>query len=210
MRRPGPNHKEAAPLEGLSQVQYLHARSPKEKWKCVAHAHTTGRLTALRCVRQIKHQRDRSLVLFASSTMKSFHLKQRFPNSALRSSILPISTIPPDTMSFLPSRHLRRTQQLPPTNHSGQKRDRAFARNVLRNQEKHRRAGLLRPSPTLLYLSKDLAQTSKVLAFLWRGRRTLCAAGTLKLSHATVFEQSLQMQSTSERLGIMNPTQRLE
>ena len=101
---------------------------------------------------QVQHHRDRSRVLFTRFAITSFHLEQRFPNGALRPSIGPSSGIPPNTMSFLPSRHLKRTQPLPPTNQRGQKRDGTFAREVLRNLEEHRRARLLRPSPTLINL----------------------------------------------------------
>ena len=81
----------------------------------------------------------------------SFHLEQRFARGTFCTFIAPISRISTNTAPFLPSRYTS-TQPLPPPNLGGQHRDGAFARHVLRNQDEHRRAGLLWPFPSLLHI----------------------------------------------------------
>ena len=81
----------------------------------------------------LSHQRDHSLVFNARELIKSFHIEQRFSHSALCPSISPVNSIPPNAMPFSASRYHRPRQSLPPTGQGGQKRDGAFARDVLWN-----------------------------------------------------------------------------
>ena len=70
------------------------------------------------------------------------------PHRALSSSFSPVRRIPANTDCLLPSRDLFRSRPFPPTNRGVHECDGALTRDVLRNQEEHRRARLLRPSPT--------------------------------------------------------------
>ena len=68
--------------------------------------------------------------------------------------------IPLNTMFLLSVRHLWRSQGFPPTNHRKHNRNGTLARDVLRDQEEHRCASLLRPSPTLLHLLQEFHHLS--------------------------------------------------
>ena len=55
---------------------------------------------ALESSSNIMHQCDRSWVFFGRRVSKSFHLEQRFPHSALSSSIPPVSGVPKEHDAF--------------------------------------------------------------------------------------------------------------
>ena len=84
------------------------------KSKCVVHAHTTGRRTALERLGQVKHQRDRSLVFFARAALKSFHCEPSSPHLVLCPSIAPNSRNPTQCHS----RHLNTSSARTPTTES--------------------------------------------------------------------------------------------
>ena len=100
---------------------------------------------------QVENQCYRYLVSFSCMVIESFHLQQGLPHSALRSSISSISGTPFNPIFELPFRNLWCSQGFPATNHRRHERNGTIARDVLRNQEKHSCASLLRPSPTLLH-----------------------------------------------------------
>ena len=90
----------------------------------------------------------RSLILSSCLVVESFHFHQ-CPSPS-------ISGIPSNTIFVLSFCHLRRPQSFPPTDHRRHKRNWPLTRDILRNQEEHRYAGLLRPSPTLFHLLQEL------------------------------------------------------
>ena len=95
-----------------------------------------------------------TVILRNIKMVKSFNFEQRIPSNALRTSIAPsVASHPTRGRPFL---LFYRTQPLPASNQGEQQRDGAFARDVRRNQEEHRGASLLRPSPTLFNLLKKL------------------------------------------------------
>ena len=61
-----------------------------------------------------------------------------------------------NTVLQLPLRHFWCSQGFPPTNQRWHERNRSLTCNILRSQEEHRRACLLRPSSTLLHLLQEL------------------------------------------------------
>ena len=62
---------------------------------------------------------------------------------------------PLNSILLFTCRNLWRSRGFPPTNHRRQKLNGTLGRDILRNQEEHRRARLLRPSPTLLHLLQE-------------------------------------------------------
>ena len=82
----------------------------------------------------------------------------------LCTSSAPISRIPTKHDAFLAISILQ-THGTTLTTESrwGQKRNEAFARDVLRNQEEHRPVGMLRPFPTLLHGFEELHNFSVIV-----------------------------------------------
>ena len=88
--------------------------------------------------------------------IESVHLQQ-----GLRSAPPPRSSVAShSTRCLLPFRDLWRSQSLSRTYHRRQKRNGTLARDALRNQEKHRCASLLRPSPTLSHHVQEIHHLS--------------------------------------------------
>ena len=65
---------------------------------------------AVECFGQVKHQCDRSWVLFACPVVEYDHLRQSLPHNALSSSISSVRGIPLDSILSLPFRKLWRPQ----------------------------------------------------------------------------------------------------
>ena len=109
--------------------------------RCVAQAHTTGRVTRSKA--------------FARSNTKATAPKSSFPARYLN---LSISTGIPKTVRgappFLPS--VASPHSFPPPYQRRHERSRSLTCNILRAQEKHRRTSLLRPFSTLFHLLQQL------------------------------------------------------
>ena len=86
------------------------------------------------CHCQNKHQCDRSWVFFSCMVVESVHLEQGFPHRGLCFSIPPVSCIPNNPMSLLPSRHLWRPQPFSPE--PQKKSNGPLTRGIFWNQEK--------------------------------------------------------------------------
>ena len=109
---------------------------------------------SLEDLRQVQHRSHRSPIFFRCPIFK--HLHQDFPDCLPSSSITAISSVPINTVLQQPLRRLRCSQNFLPTYQGWQKRNRPLAPNILRNEEKYRRAGLLRPLSALLHLLQEL------------------------------------------------------
>ena len=94
-----------------------------------------------------------------------------FINMSRTVCISAISDDPISSILQLPLRHLRCPQSFPPTYQRRHQRNRPLTCHLLRYQEEHRRAGLLRPFSTLLHLLPKLHFSScsfrQVLWDLW-------------------------------------------
>ena len=126
-----------------------------EKLKCVAQAqaHTTGILTCSNA----QNQGCCSLILFSRLVFEPLH-SNRISNTVrcappFRPSV---SSVPIHATFLLLLRHLRCSQGFPPTNQRRHQRNRSLTRDILRYQEEHRRASLLRPFSTWFHLFQKL------------------------------------------------------
>ena len=100
------------------------------KLKCVAQAHTTGRLTRSNAFCQVQHQCHCSQFFFPCSVFEPLHLQQNFPDCLLSSSISAISSVPINAVLLLPLRHLRCSQSFPPTYQRRHKRNRPLTCDI--------------------------------------------------------------------------------
>ena len=116
-----------------------HANLPGKSEECVVQAHTTGKPTRT----NISPNPEPVLSLLKFCLLHG-------PYNALRSSISPIRGIRLNSIVFFAISRPLPIAKLP--NQCGQKRSGTLTRDVLRNQEAHCCASLLRPSPTLLHL----------------------------------------------------------
>ena len=106
--------------------------------------------------RKVQHQGHSPSILCCCSSIKSLHFHQYFPHCTLSSSSSPVDSVPINAMLLLPLRHFWCSQGFPHTNQRRRERSRPLTRNVLKNQEEHRRARLLRPFTTLFHLLQEL------------------------------------------------------
>ena len=107
----------------------------------------------LKSLRQVQDQGHSSL----------FFCLQDFPHCALSSSVTTIRGVPLPAILLLPLCHFWRSQGFPPASQSWHERNRPFTCDILRNQEEHRRAGLLRPFFALHQLLQELHGFSSCL-----------------------------------------------
>ena len=153
---------------------------------------------------QDQYQGDRSLIFFSCLKITSVHVQHIYPHHTIRSFISSISGTPFNTMFVLPFLHLRRPQSFPPTNHRRHERNWPLTRDIFWNQEEHRCAGLLQPSPTLFHLLQIHHFSPLCLlsypAELWGGSRGIllpslpCKSSPLSLDH---FLSTFGMSSSS-------------
>ena len=120
-------------------------------------------------LRQSQDQGQGSLIVVPCYTTKSFHLQLNFTHCLLGSSISPTSSVPIHTILMLSLRHFRSTHSFPPTNQCRHERDRSLTRNILRYQEQHRCASLLRPLSTLLHLLQEHHHFSSCFSCQFQG-----------------------------------------
>ena len=102
--------------------------------KLQPEAHTTGRPT-----RSNDLAKSSTKVIapwsFSAARESSLSISSSVTHSRLCSSIQPVSSIPPNTLPFLASRHLKRPQPLPSTNQGKQKSNGLVARDVFRKKK---------------------------------------------------------------------------
>ena len=124
----------------------------------------------LESFRQVKNRCYRSWISSSCMTIASV-LSNKVSHTArsappLRSSVASHSKY--DVL--LPFSNLWLSQGFPPTNQRWHKRNGTLARDDFRNQDKHRCASLLRPSPTLFHLLQEFHHLSSCVS---RSSRTL-------------------------------------
>ena len=118
------------------------------KLKCVAQTHTTERLTRSNA---FAGSSTKATAPKTSSPARYVNLHQNFPDCLLSSSISAISGVLIHTIHLLPFRHFWCSQGFPPTNQRRHQRNRPLTRDILQDQEEHRR-----PFSTLFHLFQQL------------------------------------------------------
>ena len=89
-------------------------------------------------------QGHRSPIFFSRSVFELPHFHPHFPYCTLSYPIASIKSIPINPTPLLPLRHLKSPHSFPPKDQRWHQRDWPFTRNIFRNQEEHRRTGLMR------------------------------------------------------------------
>ena len=113
-----------------------------------------------------------------------------------------VRSAPPNTMPVLPVRHLRHTQPLQPQNQGGHKRDGAFARDVLRNQEERRRPACCGHLPQCSTFLRNITFLSPCSSWLvWRNFSVETCRGSLVLPRTSL--QTLSFQPWQPKQGVV-------
>ena len=109
---------------------------------------------------QVQDQSYRSLLFSPPWWLNLSFSSKSLTHSAFSSSIASILGIPLNSIFVLTFRNHWRSQSFPPTSHRKHERDGPLNRDILRNQEEHRCASLLRPSLTLFHLLQEFHHIS--------------------------------------------------